>query len=291
MKYDAKVIKHSISNLGNEVITWELTLPKWLLAEFNTHKIEIERNSASSRAVPTKLIIDMLEEFPCMPVEWRYNQSGMQGADLLNDEDEEYAKIVYRETRDLVIKQVYKLNKLPSGRSVAKQTANRLLEAWMWTKVVCTMTGGGKIGINNFFGLRDTEFAQPEFRVISHMMHDQWHTSKPVERLWHLPYITGELEEIGIKTEKELEKLGIDLAIMSSARCGRVTHYRQGLEYSQEEDIKRGMSFADNGHFSPLRHASRAGGNTWYGNFYGWEQVSKIIMPQDFITHCCEKAR
>lgn len=290
MQYDSKVIAHSISSLGNEIITYEVTIPKWMVAEWNTHKVEIERNSASSRAVPTKVIIDMIEEFPCLPI-WRYNQSGMTPAGPLNEEDTEYANKVWLETRDLVIEQVQKLQSLPSGRSVAKGTANRPLEFVMWTKVVTTFTGGGKIGINNFFGLRDTEAAQPEFGVVAHMMHDQWHSSKPVERLWHLPYITGELEGIGIKTEEELEKLGIDLAIMSSARCGRVTHYRQGLEYSLEEDISRGKSFADNGHFSPLRHASRAGDNKWYGNFYGWEQVSKIIMQNDYVTQCCERAR
>jgi hypothetical protein len=298
MKYDSKVIAFSISDLGNEIITWEITVPKWLVGEINTHKVEIERNSASSRAVPTKLIIDMVEEFPCLPI-WRYNQSGMTPAEPLDKEDEAYANQVWLETRDLVVAQVQKLQKLPSGRTVSKGTANRPLEFVMWTKIVLTMTGGGGIGINNFFGLRDKPEAQPEFQYVAHIMHKQYHNSTPKLQEWHIPYFNWDkikIEENGYyriddRLYSDVGEMYKQLAIISSARCGRVTHYKQGQEFTIEEEMKRGQSFAENGHFSPLRHASRAGGNQWYGNMYGWEPISKIIMPHDYVTKCCERSK
>src|SRR5260221_9147850 len=100
LTYNSKIVKHTISNLGNEIITFEITIPKWLVAEFNTHKVEIERNSASTRAVPTKLIIDMVKEFPCLPYAWKYNSSGMVSTELMTKEDEEYANTIWLESRD-----------------------------------------------------------------------------------------------------------------------------------------------------------------------------------------------
>lgn len=282
--YDAKIIKHSISELGNEIVTWEATIPKWMVAEFNTPKVEIERNSASSRAVPTSVVIDMVEEQPCIPL-WRYNEKGMSANEPLTMEDAKYATEVWLELRDLVIEKIKKLQKLPSGRSVAKGTANRPLEWIMWTKVVVTFTAGGRIGLNNFFGLRDKPDAQPEFGLVAHMMHEQYHASVPVSREWHLPYVDDVLYEEMF----ELGYLDVEIALASSAMCGRVTHYRQGQTYTHEENINRGMSFIQNGHFSPLRHACHGEDNKWYGNFYGWNPVSKITMKHDFITQCCER--
>lgn len=274
----------------NDIATWVITIPKWLVAEFNTHKVEIERNSASSRAVPTSLIIDMVNEHPCFPI-WKYNQSGMSAVDDLSDEDEAYADKVWLEIRDAAIEGVRKLQKLPSGRSVAKGTANRPLEFIMWTQVVVTMTGGGGIGINNFFGLRDTVFAQPEFQLVASMMHKQYHESKPVRRLWHLPFNDDpKYNELG----KQLATPSVDMveqAVISSAHCGRVTHYRQDKQYSKEEDMNRGMAFARDGHYSPLRHAAVASDNTWYGNMFGWQPISKVLMEKDYVQKCCEKAK
>lgn len=282
MQYDAKIVTHSISALGNDIVTFEVTMPKWLVAEWNTHKVEIERNSASSRAVPTKIIIDMVQDYPCIPL-WTYNQSGMAANEKLNEEDAEYATKVWLEARDTMIEYVRRLQKLPSGRSVSKGVANRPLEFVMWTKVVTTFTGGGHLGINNFFGLRDNEAAQPEFHEVAYRMHEQYHASTPKYTEWHLPYINK--TEVNPYSGITFEQL----ALISSARCGRVTHYKQGQEFDEQKEIERGKGFFDSGHFSPLRHAAQAGDDKWYGNMYGWNPISKIISEgKDYVQECCE---
>ena len=55
----AKVIADSISN-GVRITSLQLHLPKFILAELNTHRV-FSRSSASSRAIPTDKIIQMLD--------------------------------------------------------------------------------------------------------------------------------------------------------------------------------------------------------------------------------------
>jgi thymidylate synthase ThyX len=46
----AKIIAHSITEDGKEIITWELEYPRFIHAEFMTHRL-FSRNAASSRAI------------------------------------------------------------------------------------------------------------------------------------------------------------------------------------------------------------------------------------------------
>lgn len=305
MWYSSKIIAHTASpdNLDNQIITWEIVVPKWLVGEVNTHKVEIERNSASSRAVPTKIILDMVRNEPVLPVYWRANDRGMVSKDVSAwdgyDEWSVSCQRLWLKGRDAILdiaEEMLQLKPQP-----AKELINRMLEPWMWTTIVLTMTTGGKIGLNNFFGLRDTLEAQPEFKEVAHSMHEQYHMSKPSIHKWHLPYVDwDEIISLGngywtIKGEDFIEADITDLyrmlALRSSARCGRVTHYKQGQEYTLAEDIDRGQKFATNGHYSPLRHAAQAGNDEWYGNMYGWIPISKIIMDgQDYVTQCCDRA-
>ena len=57
-----KILADSLNLSGNRLTTFELTFPRVILAEFNTHRM-ISRNAASSRAIPTeKLIQRVLDE-------------------------------------------------------------------------------------------------------------------------------------------------------------------------------------------------------------------------------------
>ncbi len=57
--YTCKILKDSISSLKIRITTFEITFPRIVLAEFNTHRV-FSRNSASSRAIPVE---KMLEKF------------------------------------------------------------------------------------------------------------------------------------------------------------------------------------------------------------------------------------
>jgi len=51
------------------LITFELIMPRIILAEFNTHRA-FSRNSASSRAIPAKKMIESVATDPFIPVAW-----------------------------------------------------------------------------------------------------------------------------------------------------------------------------------------------------------------------------
>lgn len=70
---------------GVELATLEVTFPRIVLAEFNTHRMLygpeetagtefFSRNSASSRAIPVKRMIAAVTERPYLPQSWGKNQ-------------------------------------------------------------------------------------------------------------------------------------------------------------------------------------------------------------------------
>ena len=85
MSYDARIIADSMGPNGARVTTFELTMPRIVLAEHNTHRM-YSRNAASSRAIPVEKMLTPIEEAPMLPVWWGKNQSGMQAREVLSDE-------------------------------------------------------------------------------------------------------------------------------------------------------------------------------------------------------------
>ena len=83
LKPSAKIWADSISPRGDRLTTFEVTMHRFVLAEFNTHRT-FSRNSASSRAIPVRKVIEQVRSNPALPLEWRAEQKGMQGGDLLN---------------------------------------------------------------------------------------------------------------------------------------------------------------------------------------------------------------
>ena len=77
-KIEAKIIKHSRCPRGHELITYELVFPRFILAELNTHRM-FSKNSASSRAIPFKKMVEMVQNDPFIPIAWQTEHKGMQG--------------------------------------------------------------------------------------------------------------------------------------------------------------------------------------------------------------------
>lgn len=174
----AKVIADSILKLDydnspvSRITTMIVTFPRFILAEFNTHRM-FSRNSASSRAIPFEKMIKSVEENPFIPIAWQKHHKGMQGTEYFGDEtcakawgfmDRAWTYAEYEnksavsqlqkewlDACDNAVQQANSLSKL----GVTKQLCNRLLEPWMWTTVLIT---GSKEGWDNFFSLRLPEY-------------------------------------------------------------------------------------------------------------------------------------
>lgn len=276
MSYACRIVCDSISNAGCRLITFEVTFPRMVLAEFNTHRM-FSRNSASSRAIPVEKQIARLLEDPFIPIYWGKNQKGMQADLELDDATQADVTKKWLFARDAAVASAQYL--LESG--VHKQITNRLLEPFMWHTTVCTATDW-----SNFFNLRDNPMAQPEIQRIAHMMREAYDASKPFvlgANEWHLPYAQpGELEELGVE----------QLIKLSCARCARVSYLTHDGKRDIAADLTLYDRLLDGGHMSPFEHAARPmtsaefSRSEYSGNFRGWVQHrSEIPGEDDILAH------
>src|SRR5271155_3746289 len=79
------VIEDSVSQIGRtRLCTLQLRYPRWIHAEFMTHRV-FSRNAASSRAIPVKKLVQDVMDDPFVPLFWGKNQKGMQAGEEHND--------------------------------------------------------------------------------------------------------------------------------------------------------------------------------------------------------------
>ena len=200
MSFDVKVLADSRSPAGYRLTTLEATFPRFVLAEFNTHRV-FSRNSASSRAIPIAKQLRRVLEEPYVPIEFGSNQPGMQAGAALAGEKRDAAEHEWLRARDDAVRRVLGLIADPDAFSadedlleileqveaairdrtqpaewlnVHKQVANRLLEPFMWHTVIVTATEW-----DNFWNLRCHPDAQPEIRLVAETMRDAMEASEP----------------------------------------------------------------------------------------------------------------
>ncbi len=261
MAYSARVLLDSVSEAGIRLTTMEVTFPRFVLAEFNTHR-NFSRNSASSRAIPTAKIVERVESDPVLPVEWGRNQKGMSASEFLTPEDEEEARRAWLDARDAVVEQVQRLQHL----RVHKQVANRLLEPFLWHTVIVTATEW-----NNFFELRCAPSAQPEIREAAVRMRAARKESTPqLVPLggWHLPLIQPDERRLDVETLKKI----------SAARCARVSYLTHAGTREMEKDLELYERLRADRHLSPFEHvATSLGDDAFHANFRGWTQMRQEV--------------
>ncbi len=88
MGYGCRTLADSLChNRAGEfrLTTFEITLPRMVLAEFNTHTI-LSRNSASSRAIPVKKQLRRVLDDPYIPFYWGKNVPGMQAPEPIPED-------------------------------------------------------------------------------------------------------------------------------------------------------------------------------------------------------------
>lgn len=156
----AKIIADSLNTFGDRITTMIVTMPRYILAEFNTHRM-FSRNSASSRAIPFDKMISSVMTNPFIPLAYMKDHKGMQGTEYLDERDSLVCESAWLLARNKAAEQAVYL----SDRGLTKQMCNRLLEPFMWHTVICTATEW-----ENFFALRcpkyefETRFSTTETR-------------------------------------------------------------------------------------------------------------------------------
>lgn len=285
----AKVIKDSIGDDAPRLITFELEYPRFVHAEFMTHRV-FSRNASSSRAIPVERMLERVNREPALPVEWRMNEAGMQGFTVADDETAYQATMLWAEARDHAVRCAQAMLAL----GIHKQHVNRLTEPFQHIKVVVTSSQW-----ENWFGLRDHEAAEPTIQALARAMKIAMDTSTPTKLQhgeWHLPYVLDEDREIVMEflTTKEcphgLPLLEI-LKRMSAARCARVSYNNfKGLKPKVSSDLSLFEKLVGSQpvHASPTEHQASPDillgfkSGRWntperHGNLTGWLQFRKFI--------------
>lgn len=313
MTISAKVIADSISPEGIRLTTMQLRYPRFIHAEFMTHRM-FSRNASSSRAIPVKKMIEDLRRDPAMPIHWGSNKPGMQAGDEIPEQD----FITTRGGGKLPISprksaQERWLDSMEEAISAAqdlmliglhKQIANRILEPWAHINVVVTATNW-----ENFYALRRHEDAQPEIKALADAMWEAQQASVPDELQpgdWHLPYIDYAAMEATFEARGEEEWRDV-LKKVSVARCARVSYLtHDGRQTTVEEDLQLYDRLVGSSplHASPAEHQATPDTPNKYhvclaedgnilsaksvgfdnpdlhGNFRGWIQYRKTLPDE-----------
>jgi len=144
----AKIVADSINQQRDRITTMEIVFPRPILAEFNTHRL-FTRNSASSRAIPFKKMVEMVKNSPFIPIAWQKDHSGMQGTEYFEGWRAKILNLAWKAGAKSAVFAATKLHKL----GLTKQLCNRLLEPFMYHKVLVTFTE-----TENFFNLRCPQY-------------------------------------------------------------------------------------------------------------------------------------
>lgn len=278
-RISVRVIADSINPFGDRISTLEGVFNRYLLAEFNTHRM-MSRNSASSRAIPVKRMLAQVLWDPATPIHWGTNRPGMQARDELTGWRRWLCRRIFLLARFPILLLVWILSKL----GLHKQVVNRLLEPWVWHTLVFTATD-----FRNFFKLRLHPDAQPEFQEFARCCRVALDGSTP-RRLdwdeWHLPYIDVDDRVNALMYDVQLEGRPREIPTLPSisvARCAAVSYVRQGERRDVKKDLDLVVRLMSGGHWSPFEHVARADpDDDGSGNFTGgWRQLRKDFMGED----------
>lgn len=285
----AHIVAHSVSPAGIEIASVQYTAHRFVLAEINTHRA-FSRSARSSRAVPTRKLIEEVRNAPAMPLGLARNQRGMQGGEALNEDERYCAEATWRcAARDAASHAEVLLN-----LGLHKQHANRVLEPFLWVHGLITATDWA-----NWDALRMHADAQPEIRELADAIFAARQASEPTllqPGEWHLPYVTTcEIEELGgrnasISARHDCHGM---LRKLSAARCARVSYRPFDGSSSVEAEVERYRKLvtAQPVHASPVEHQAKpdraivdtpGSDRVWerpqlHRNFRGWIQARAYV--------------
>ncbi|MNQ24286.1 FAD-dependent thymidylate synthase [compost metagenome] len=304
MTITARIIADSINDGGVRLTTMELRYPRFVHAEFMTHRV-FSRNASSSRAIPIEKMIQAVLDDPAMPVHWGKNQKGMQAEQELNQEEQAAAVRAWLDARDTAVNQALALNKL----GIHKQLVNRVIEPFGHITVVVTATEW-----NNFLHLRDHKDAQPEIAELARKVKHELDTHIPVllqYGQWHLPYVDVDVEYAVVERLLQVGRITRDmpkptevyavLLKLSTARCARTSYLTHDkLTPVHDDDVALFTRLVGSSplHASPTEHQATPDQKVWnstqnkelycypelHGNFTGWKQHRKFLTDENVTT-------
>lgn len=244
---------------GDRLTTLSLKYPRFIHAEFMTHRM-FSRNASSSRAIP---VPKMLASCTAGPIHWGKNQPGMQAREELDGREFDKARLVWDRANSKARHAAEEMDALGAH----KQIVNRLTEPFQFIKVVVSATEW-----DNFFKLRIHEDAQPEIYELAKCMFNAIEGSEPKYLEagdWHLPFTR---RSDGLILEDRIK--------CSVARCARVSYMNHdNTAPDTDKDIMLHDQLMEAGHMSPFEHQAKA------MPFEPVKLVNTGVVFMDGITH------
>lgn len=308
--FAAKIIADSVSPKGIRLTTMQLCYPRFIHAEFMTHRV-FSRNASSSRAIPVAKMIEQVRKNPAMPVHWGKNQPGMQASAehdatviVYDDIGDQYERSI-QEAWGQAAEHAANMAQAMSEAGYHKQVVNRILEPFQWMHTIVTATDW-----DNFFALRDHHMADPNMEKLAKLMKAAMNGSEPISLMageWHLPYVQWERRE---GEQRFLCAVDFDVGYMplsdaikaSVARCARVSYLNHdGSKPEIEKDLAlyeqlvvRAEGNNDPIHASPAEHQATPDTKDpfegwrnprWHGNLTGWIQHRKMLEERVEVSN------
>ena len=274
-----KILADSVGPHGIRLTTFEITFPRFILAELNTHRM-LSRNSASSRAIPTEKRIQEVVLDPFVP-EFNARVKGMGVGEPLGGEDARRAQDEWLLASRDAVRAARQLLRVDKSR------ANRLLEPFLWQTAIVSATDW-----DNFWALRDHEAAQPEFYRLAKLMHEHYLIMEPTQLdwgEWHLPLVFPS------DTDSHVLHAHLGAPSVSAGRCARVSYDTHDDHEDAHVSQARWEQLAASGHWSPAEHPARLPSEEeWsdrvsfhqgrWGNFEGWIQLRKHYPNEEVFN-------
>ena len=312
----ASVVADSHNVWGARLTTFRLHYPRFIHAEFMTHRM-FSRNASSSRAIPVNKVLEQVREQPATPIHWGKNQAGMQ-ADYESEAPVNFQGYARSENGDYVDVEFDRNDAWIEGAESAaffaesfnnagyhKQVVNRILEPYQFMNVVVSATD-----FNNFFYLRDHPDADPNIRELAHCMRQAYANSVPTllrHGEYHTPYVESRRDESGVlKYYADDVEISTEEACKISASCAAQASYRRlDTRLQKAIEIYDRLAGSEPIHASPFEHVAtpfseeeqmartkalnvleEAGVDNavqvmYKANFNGWSQIRKQLPNEN----------
>lgn len=295
----ATMVKDSVSVVsGVRLTTMRLVYPRFIHAEFLTHR-SFSRNSSSSRAQPSASVLEYMDSHGiAMPIEWGQNCSGMQAKEELDFESKRVAMSAWaKAAADATMN-----HKEMAATKAHKQIANRISEPYQFMTTVVSSTEW-----SNFFALRNHTDAQPEIQELAKAMQDVFEKSKPeplgiMANEWHTPFILTKRGELGnllyFHPESGEEISDEDARMISISCCAQESYRKNDTSLEKAKSMYARLYESKPPHMSPFEHvATPMSAYMWRerlnashligdqiaqfsGNFRGWVQFRKTLKGE-----------
>lgn len=270
----AQILADSVGPDGHRLTTFLLKYPRFILAQLNTHRV-LSKNTASSRAIPTRRLLRAIWQDCAEPLEWGQNRSGMQADNQLSGWRRWLARQLWKSGRNFALAHAWALSKI----STHKQVTNRVIEPYSHSHTVISGTEWG-----NFFNLRAKWDAQPEIRELACAMLLAYESSDPKKlgyAEWHLPFADKHCPTDFDTNQKR---------IVSVARCARASYANFDGDFSFEKDKRLYQGLIDGKHLTPFEHvATPSLDYELWGNYRGFAQLRKTIIDENRTEYCADQ--